>query len=93
MFVFVKLIAALLRVSATYFVYLQAVFCRFNMLDHLIYQCNMLKNEWENLKTSVLKLGNWPVSKSELTNRYLKQFISYINSMDFEKINHSNEQM
>jgi hypothetical protein len=54
---------------------------------------NRLKNETENLKTSVLRVGNWPVSKSELTNRYLKQFIRYLNSMDHEKLNHSNKQM
>jgi hypothetical protein len=53
----------------------------------------MLKNERETLKTSVLKVGKWPVRKSELTGRYLKQFIRYINPMDFEKINHSKEQM
>jgi len=62
-------------------------------VDHLIYQCNMLKNERETLKNSVIKVGDWRASKSELTSRYLKQFIRYINSMDFEKINHSNEQM
>jgi hypothetical protein len=62
-------------------------------VDHLIFQCNRLKSERETLKTSVLKVGNWPVSKSELTNRYLKQFIGYINSMDLEKINHSKKQM
>ena len=33
------------------------------------------------------------MSKSELTNGNLKQFITYLNSMDLEKINHSNEQM
>jgi len=59
--------------------------------DHLIFQSNMLKNERETLKNSVLKVSNWPVSKSGLTSRNLKQFIRYINSMDFEKINHSNE--
>jgi len=53
----------------------------------------MLKNETETLKTSVLKVNNWPVGKSELTSRYLKQFIRYVNSMDFEQINHCNEQM
>jgi len=53
----------------------------------------MLKNKRETLKTSVLKVGNWPVSRSELNNRHLKQFIRYINSMDFEKINYSNKQM
>jgi hypothetical protein len=62
-------------------------------VDHLIFQCNRLQNERETLKTSVLKVGNWPVSKSELTNRYLKQFIRYINSMDLEKINYSNKQI
>jgi len=29
------------------------------------------------LKNSVLKEGNWPASKSEITNRNLKQFIRY----------------
>jgi hypothetical protein len=62
-------------------------------VEHLIFQCNRLKNEKENLKTSVLRVGNWPVSKSELTNMNLKQFIRYVNSMDLEKLNHSNKQM
>jgi hypothetical protein len=48
--------------------------------------------EREILKNSVLKVGNRPVSKSELTNRNLKQLIRYINSKDLEKINLSNEQ-
>jgi hypothetical protein len=59
-------------------------------VDHLIFQCNRLKNERGKMKTSVLRVGNWPVSKSELTNRYLKQFIRYVNSIDLEKLNHSN---
>jgi hypothetical protein len=46
-------------------------------VDHLICQCNRLKNEREKLKTIVLRVSNWPVSKSELTNRYLKQFTRY----------------
>jgi hypothetical protein len=61
--------------------------------DHLIFQYKRLTNEREFLKNSLLKVGNWPVSKSELTNRNMKPFITYINSMDLEKINHSNEQM
>jgi uncharacterized protein YlxP (DUF503 family) len=62
-------------------------------VNNLIFQCKGLKNEREMLKNSVLKADNWSVSKSELTNRDPKQFIRYINSMDFEKINRSNEQM
>jgi hypothetical protein len=32
-------------------------------VDHLIFQSNRLKYEIETLKTSVLKVGNWPVRK------------------------------
>jgi hypothetical protein len=35
-----------------------------------------------NVKTRAI-----PVSRSELTNRYLKQLLKYINSIDLEKIN------
>jgi hypothetical protein len=59
-------------------------------VGRLIFQCNRLKNEREKLKNSELRVVNWPVSKNELTNRYLKQFIRYVNSMDLEKLNHSN---
>jgi hypothetical protein len=62
-------------------------------VEHLIFQCERLKNERDILKNSVLKNGNWPLSKSELNNRNFKQFIRYINSMDFEKINRSNERL
>jgi hypothetical protein len=62
-------------------------------VDLLTFQYKSLKSEREILKNSVLKVGNWPASKSDLTNRNLKQFIRYINSMDFEKIDHSNEEM
>jgi hypothetical protein len=60
---------------------------------HVIFHCKMLRNERAILKSSVLKVGKWPVSKSELTNTNLMQFIKYINSMDLEKITQSNEQM
>jgi len=62
-------------------------------VDRLMFQCERLKNERDILKKSVLKKGNWPLSKSELINRNFKQFFRYINSMDFEKINRSNEQL
>jgi hypothetical protein len=62
-------------------------------VDHLIFLCKRLKNERKILKSNVLKAGKLPVSQSELTNGNLKHFIRYINAMDLEKINHSNEQM
>jgi hypothetical protein len=58
-------------------------------VDHLIFQCKRLKYKREMLKSSAFKAGNWPISKSELISKKLKQFIRYINSMDLEKLNHS----
>jgi hypothetical protein len=57
-------------------------------IDHLIFQCEKLKYERGMLKNCVLKAGNWPISKSELVNKNIKQLIRYINSMDLEKLNH-----
>ena len=48
-------------------------------VDHLIFQCERLKNERGMLKKSVNKAGNWPISKSELIKKNLKQFIRYMN--------------
>jgi len=48
-------------------------------VDHLIFQGKRLKKEREILKSNIHKAGNWPVSKSELIDRNLKQFIRYIN--------------
>jgi len=39
------------------------------------------------------KEGNWPASTCALTNRNLKQFIRYINSMAFVNVNRPKEQM
>jgi hypothetical protein len=65
--------------------------CKRNIqtVDHLILQCERLKYKRRMLKNSVLKAGNWPINKSELINKNLKQFIRYINSMDLKKLNHS----
>jgi hypothetical protein len=59
-------------------------------IDHFIFQCEKLKYERGMMNNSVLKAGNWPISKSELVNKNLKQFIRCINSMDLKKLNHSN---
>jgi hypothetical protein len=62
-------------------------------INHLIFQCQKLKYERGILENSVLRAGNWPISKSELVNKNLKHFIFCINSMDLEKLNHSNKEL
>ena len=56
-------------------------------VDHLIYECSELDSEHEALKISVLKKNNWPINKCDLISKYTKEFIKYINSMDFKKLN------
>jgi len=45
------------------------------IINHMIFQCERLKYKRGMLKNSVIKAGNWPISKSELVNKNLKQFI------------------
>jgi hypothetical protein len=69
--------------------------CKQNIqtVGHLIFQCERLKYERGMLKNSVLRAGNWPIGKSELINKNMKQLIRYINSMELEKLNHSNKEL
>ena len=55
-------------------------------MDHLLYDCIELSNERGKLMAHISKEDNWPVRKSELVNRYLKQVIHFINSIDNEKL-------
>jgi hypothetical protein len=55
-------------------------------VDHLLYDCSKLNNEREKLIAHISKEDNWPVGKSELVNKYLKQVIHFTNSIDYEKL-------
>ena len=55
-------------------------------VDHLIYECNKLNNEREKLIAHISKEDNWPIRKSELVKKYLKQVIHFTNSIDYEKL-------
>ena len=55
-------------------------------VDHLIYDCIKLNNEREKLIAHISKEDNWPIRKSELVKKYLKQLIYFTNSIDYEKL-------
>jgi hypothetical protein len=55
-------------------------------VDHLLYDCTKVQREREKPISNVLKQGNWPASKSDLVNKYIKHFIQFTNSVDFEKL-------
>jgi hypothetical protein len=43
-----------------------------------------LHTQRETLKRNVLKSGNWPASKHELISKYLKSFLLFIKSINFD---------
>jgi hypothetical protein len=55
-------------------------------IDHLINQCALLQTQRELLKSNILKSGNWPVSKYELITKYMKPFLAFIKSIDFDQL-------
>jgi len=58
-------------------------------VDHLIYQCSILHTQREILKSNVIKSGNWPVKKHELISKYLKLFLLFIKSINFDLLQRS----
>jgi len=38
--------------------------------DHILYDCELVKQERDKLKVEILRSENWPVSKDTLINKY-----------------------
>ena len=55
-------------------------------VDHLLYDCSKLNNERGKLIAHILKEDDWPIRKSKLVNKYLKQVHHFTNSIGFEKL-------
>jgi hypothetical protein len=55
-------------------------------LDHLLCDCSELNNERVQLVAHVSKEDNWPIGKSELMNKYLKQVVHFTNSINYENL-------
>jgi hypothetical protein len=47
---------------------------------------NFREREREKLISNISKQENWPVEKSDIVNKYIKHFIQFTNSIDFEKL-------
>jgi len=44
------------------------------IIDHILFNCELVEQERDILKAAVLRSGNWPVSKVILINKYCKNF-------------------
>jgi hypothetical protein len=54
--------------------------------DHLIYDCTILERERAKFTGSINKEDKGPINKRVLVNKYVKNFLQFVNSIDFEKL-------
>ena len=56
-------------------------------LDHLLWECELLRKQREVLKNRIKKAGgNWPLMNSDLGNKHTKLFQRFVNSINFETL-------
>ena len=55
--------------------------------DHLIYACESLTKERDNLKKTAIRTNKWPINKRNLIRRHYNEFTNVINEIQFDKIN------
>jgi hypothetical protein len=51
------------------------------MTDHIIYDCDRLKEERDRLRAAVNRMNDWPTSKRNLIKRHYKEFPQFISSI------------
>ena len=54
--------------------------------DHLLYKCKLTQTQRDLLRETVSKSGSWPVSKVDLVTKYLKPFLIFTKTLNFEKL-------
>ena len=54
--------------------------------DHILYDCELVKQERDKLKAEIPRSENWLVSKDTLINKYTKIFNKFVDSMPLEKL-------
>jgi hypothetical protein len=54
--------------------------------DHILYDCDPVKQKRDKLKAEILRSENWPVSEDTLINKYTKMFSKFVYSIPIEKL-------
>ena len=55
--------------------------------NRLLFECELLNKERNNLISTVLKTDVWPVSKNKLIRKHLKIFAKFTKEISFDKHN------
>jgi hypothetical protein len=56
-------------------------------IDHLLYECELLTKEKDNLVSTVLKTDVWPISKNKLIRKHFKVFAKFTNEISLDRFN------
>ena len=54
--------------------------------DHLLFECERLRKELNNLTTTTLKTDVWQTSKPELIREHFKPFFKFTNAILIDKL-------
>jgi len=54
--------------------------------DHLLFECELLRKERNDLTTIILKTDVWPASKPELIRKHFKAFFKFTNAILIDKL-------
>jgi hypothetical protein len=57
-------------------------------MDHLLFHCDNTREQRENMKGQI---GKWPLTKQNLINKHQKIFNSFIETIDFDYMQQSDE--
>jgi hypothetical protein len=49
--------------------------------DHILYDCELVKQERDKLKAEIIRSENWPVSTDTHINKYTKSFNKFVDSI------------
>jgi hypothetical protein len=55
-------------------------------IDRLLYNCNLPEAQRRILRKKVTNNGQWPPDKHELITDHLRPFITFIESIDFDRL-------
>jgi hypothetical protein len=55
-------------------------------IDHLLYECGLLKTKRDRLRSRISKSESWPTSKHILITKYYKAFIRFTNEISFDNL-------
>jgi hypothetical protein len=54
--------------------------------DHLLFECELLNKERDNLISTVSKTDVWPISKHKLMRKHFKTFVKFTNQISLDKL-------